>query len=376
MSEYQYYEFRAIDRPLTEEEQRAVSKLSSRVDMSPSHAIFVYNYSDLPASAEDLLARYFDAMFYIANWGSCQLMFRFPKKVIVLEQMQPYFQPPFVVEDFVSLTEQGEYVILNIEWHEEAPDWGWVEGEGWLSRLMSLRDEILRADYRLLYLAWLKAITLEPEILDTVQEPPVPPGLGQLSSGLRAFVELFELNEHLVAAAAEASGSPAKVTEAQLRQAIGRLSPQAREAWLLRLAQGREPQLSVAFKRELLKLLDRPQPEQPARRTIGDLWTAAERIEKEVQAKRAAEAQARHLKKMESLAAREGQLWQEVMNLIRQKKGNAYDQAVAHLKDLRDLAQHQNQEATFQARLNTIYRDYRSLSALLRRLRNAKLYEL
>ena len=79
MSEYQYYEFRAIDRPLTEEEQRAVGKLSSRVDLSPSHAIFVYNYSDLPARAEDLLARYFDAMFYIANWGSCQLMFRFPE---------------------------------------------------------------------------------------------------------------------------------------------------------------------------------------------------------------------------------------------------------------------------------------------------------
>ncbi len=102
----------------------------------------------------------------------------------------------------------------------------------------------------------------------------------------------------------------------------------------------------------------------------------AERIEKEVQAKRATEAQARHLKKMESLAAREGQLWQAAIDLIKQKKGNAYDQAVTHLKDLRDLAQHQGQEATFQARLNTIYRDYRSLSALLRRLRNAKLYEL
>jgi hypothetical protein len=218
-------------------------------------------------------------------------------------------------------------------------------------------------------------MTLE-EVLDTVEEPPVPPGLRQLSTGLQTFIERFELDEYLVAAAAEASGSPDTIDEAQLRQAIGRLSPQAQTAWLLRLAQGREPQLSVAFQRELLKLLDRPQPEQPARRTIGDLWTAAERIAKEVQAQHAAEAQARHLKKMVSLAAQEGQLWQEVIDLIEQKKGNAYDQAVAHLTDLRDLAQHRSEEATFQARLNTIYRDYRSLSALLRRLRKANLYEL
>ena len=86
MSEYQYYEFRAIDRPLTEEEQAAVGKLSSRVDLSPTHAIFVYNYSDFPARAEEILARYFDAMLYMANWGSCHLRFRFPKNAVDLEQ--------------------------------------------------------------------------------------------------------------------------------------------------------------------------------------------------------------------------------------------------------------------------------------------------
>lgn len=376
MSEYQYYEFRTIDRPLTEEEQQAVGKLSSRVDLSSTHAVFVYNYSDLPARAEDLLARYFDAMFYIANWGSCQLIFRFPKKAVDLEQMQPYLQPRFVVEEFVSVTESGEYVLLNIQWHQEESEWGWVEGEGWLSRLLGLRDEILRTDYRLLYLTWLKGTDMEPETLDTIEEPPVPPGLGQLSSGLRAFIELFELDEYLVAAAAEASGSPDTISEAQLRQAIGHLSPQAREEWLLRLARGNEPQLSTAFYRELLKQLDRPETESPARRTIGDLWAAADRLRKEAQAKRVAKARAAHLKKMERLAAQEGQLWQEIIDLIQQKKGKAYDQAVAHLKDLRELARHQNEEAAFQARLNSIYRDYRSLSALRRRLGNAKLYEL
>ncbi|MBE7554283.1 MAG: hypothetical protein HS126_24750 [Anaerolineales bacterium] len=167
-----------------------------------------------------------------------------------------------------------------------------------------LRDDILRGDYRLLYLAWLKAITLEEEMLETVKEPPVPPGLRQLSPGLRAFIELFELDEHLVAAAAEASGSPEVVSEADLRRAIGQLSREQAEAWLLRLAQG-EAQLSVAFNRELAKLSDRPQPNPPTRRTISDLFTATERVEKEIRAKRAAEARVRHLKRWSHwLAAR------------------------------------------------------------------------
>ncbi|MBN1995061.1 MAG: hypothetical protein JW953_20370 [Anaerolineae bacterium] len=374
MSEYQYYEFRAMDRPLTEEEQVAVGKLSSRVDLSPTHAIFVYNYSDFPARAEEILDKYFDAMLYMANWGSCQLMFRFPQNMIDLEQVKAYCVPA-IIDEFISFTKKGDYVVLNIEWHEEEAEWGWIEGEGWLPRLMGLRDDILRGDYRLLYLAWLKAITLDEEILDEVEEPPVPAGLRQLSAELRTFVELFELDEHLVAAAAEASGSPKNVSEAQLRQAIGQLSTETRETWLLRLAQG-EPQLSVAFNRELLKLMEQPQQAPLSRRTIGDLFAATDRMQKEAQDKRAAEARARHLKKMESLAAQESRLWQDVINLIEQKSGKSYDQAVVHLLDLRDLAQYQEQQSVFQSRLNKVYQDCRHLSGLLRRLRNAKLYDL
>jgi hypothetical protein len=35
MSEYQYFEFQAIDRPLTAEEQETVARLSSRVHPHP-----------------------------------------------------------------------------------------------------------------------------------------------------------------------------------------------------------------------------------------------------------------------------------------------------------------------------------------------------
>jgi hypothetical protein len=70
MSEYQYYEFQAIDRPLTPEEQEAVSRLSSRVDPHPWRAVFTYSYSDFPADPEKILAQYYDATCCIWPTGA------------------------------------------------------------------------------------------------------------------------------------------------------------------------------------------------------------------------------------------------------------------------------------------------------------------
>jgi hypothetical protein len=46
MSEYQYYEFQTIDCPLTPKEQAEIKELSSRVKLTQTQAIFLYNYGD------------------------------------------------------------------------------------------------------------------------------------------------------------------------------------------------------------------------------------------------------------------------------------------------------------------------------------------
>ena len=46
MSEYQYYEFQAIDRPLTAKEQEQIKALSSRAQVTPTQATFLYHYGD------------------------------------------------------------------------------------------------------------------------------------------------------------------------------------------------------------------------------------------------------------------------------------------------------------------------------------------
>ena len=100
MSTYQYYEFQAIDRPLNEEEQQAVARLSSRVAPHPWRATFVYHWSGFPGTPAEVLLKYHDALLYAANWGSRQLMFRFPRTALDLDAAA-YCQP-LIVRDYLS----------------------------------------------------------------------------------------------------------------------------------------------------------------------------------------------------------------------------------------------------------------------------------
>jgi hypothetical protein len=61
MSEYQYYEWLCIDRPLTAAEQSAVDRLSSHIEASATGASVEYNWGDFKHDPLQVLARYFDA---------------------------------------------------------------------------------------------------------------------------------------------------------------------------------------------------------------------------------------------------------------------------------------------------------------------------
>src|SRR5438132_10072714 len=49
MSEYQYYEFQAIDRKLGEKELRALRDLSTRASITPTSFVNEYNFGDFAA---------------------------------------------------------------------------------------------------------------------------------------------------------------------------------------------------------------------------------------------------------------------------------------------------------------------------------------
>ena len=69
MSEYQYYEFRAVDRPLTEREMEELRALSTRAAISATSFQNEYNYGDFRGDPLELMPKYFDAFVYVSNWG-------------------------------------------------------------------------------------------------------------------------------------------------------------------------------------------------------------------------------------------------------------------------------------------------------------------
>jgi hypothetical protein len=64
MSEYQYYEFLAIDRPLTADEMDELRELSTRATITPVSFTNEYNWGDFEGSPDELMERYFDAHVY------------------------------------------------------------------------------------------------------------------------------------------------------------------------------------------------------------------------------------------------------------------------------------------------------------------------
>ncbi len=371
MSEYQYYEFQAIDRPLTPEEQAIVARLSSRVEPHPRQAVFVYNYGNFRGDPAEILTQYYDALLYIANWGSRRLMFRFPSSVLDLKGVQAYCRPP-IVEDYISCSTVGEYAVLNIEFRDEERG-GWVAGEGWLPSMIGLRDDILRGDYRALYLAWLKMPEVE-DLLDSVVEPPVPPGLNDLSPALRSFMEFFAIDELLVQVAAEASSDRRATSDDWLRETIVQLPAEERDAFLLRLVRG-EPHLPVELNQRLRQLAPMPGPEPYSPpRTVEQLLTEVQEKRRRERIRLAQEAKAERVQELETLAQRQAQVWQEVDALIQKSQSQAYQQAVQLLVKLQEVAVYQGQEAAFQERLNHVHDRYRSRHSLLDRLRKAGLH--
>ncbi|MCW6050836.1 hypothetical protein K4039_12230 [Lyngbya sp. CCAP 1446/10] len=386
MSEYQYYEFQSVDRPLTQSEQEAISKLSSRAQISSSRAIFLYNYGDFPGQEKQVLIKYFDAMFYIANWGSLQLMFRFPKGLIDIELMQKY-----CVEDIVEVSEINDFVILEISINEEEGFDGWIEGEGNLSSLIGLRQEILQGDYRLLYLAWLKGITYLDELDDEDEderddddenddenddkeglEPPVPPNFGKLSSSLQAFIDIFEVDEHLLKAAISASVTKPSIPESSITEAIKKLDRSEVDTLLLRLLKG-ESNLSIELRNKLSAMIEVKQDQNPGKRTIRQLLASAEKEEKQEEERRGKEAKAARIKELEALAKRETAVWEDIDALIQKGTSSSYDEVVPLLLKLQDLAEYQKQTVKFFTLVQQLHNKYSSRSALKRRLLKANL---
>ncbi|MCC6187830.1 MAG: hypothetical protein IT318_02255 [Anaerolineales bacterium] len=366
MSEYQYYEWQTVDRLLTGAEQDAVSQLSSHIDVTASQAVVTYDWSDFKHDPRKVLARYFDAHLYFANWGTRILMFRFPAG-----WLDEALVAPCLVEDMIQLSTEGKSRILEFSFEEE-PEWDNFEGE--LSGLVGLRNDLLGGDYRCLYLGWLKALSLLSKVEQNgLEEPPVPAGLAKLTPALRHFADFFHLDPHLIKSAAAASpAQAATVSDAALRKAIRTLTRAEGDDYLLRLLQG-ETGLSHTLRRRLQSEVKAPLRPAGGGRTAEELFSGARRAKRQDAERKAAEAEKRRIAALEKLAQKEEQTWQTVEAQLAERHWTYHAKAIEQLQQLRDLADHRKTRADFNRRLKTLRERHKERASIMKRLAEARL---
>lgn len=197
MSEYQYYDFRAIDRALTKAEMAELRSVSTRAVITSTSFTNRYEWGDLKADPLKLLGKRFDVFLYVANWGTRELYLRLPPELVDCKALRA-----ILPGEAAQVRKSGNSVIVAFE--NQFEDGDWDDGTGWMGSLMSLRSELLRGDIRCLYLGWLLCAQNE-EFAEDDLEPAVPAGLGELSAPLRSLIEFLGMDEDLVEVAASAS---------------------------------------------------------------------------------------------------------------------------------------------------------------------------
>lgn len=372
MSEYQYYEWQTLERPLTATEQKAVNGLSSHIDVTSNQAIVTYQWGDFKHDPIQVLAKYFDAHLYSANWGTRRLAFRFPKGLLDMAAIEAYCD-----EDHLTLNTIGDVQVLEFEMDEEEGFDEWIEERGLLSTFGRLRDDLIQGDYRALYLAWLKTMLLEsgyydededdPENFFSDPEPPVPAGLKQLTPPLQALLDFFEIDPFLVSAAAELSPNLSSAQQADFSPLISRLTRPECDAFLLKIVNG-EPGAVAALRKRLLSFEKAQTIPQTSPRAFGELLKSAEKLRKTAAKRQAEEKRKQHIAEMQELAKREAQTWQEVENTLESGyTASNYDHATNLLARLQQLADFQGTQANFDTRLGKLIEKYKTRTALMGR---------
>jgi hypothetical protein len=343
MSEYQCYEFVALDRPLTSKQMAELRAISTRAEITPTRFWNEYQWGNLKADPAQLVERYFDAHLYFANWGTHRLMLRIPTARVDGKRLRPFF-----VGDAACARVAGASLVLDLRSEDEEPDY-YEESQGSLAALAPLRAELMRGDLRVAYLAWLLAVQTGG-IAENHPAPPAPPGLSELTAAQAAMVEFLRIDEDLIVAAAEGSEEPSDELPA-LREWALALAPRAKDEWLRRAIE--DPDLTLGS--ELLRAFRAEVTPTGAAgpRTVRELLANAEKYrekreraetERAEKAKKAAEAARK--RRLDALAKGIDTAWAKLEALVEKSD---YEEALKLATDLRDLAKRGGASAAFAA---------------------------
>ena len=375
MSEYQYYEFQAVDRPLDEADREALRAVSTRARITATSFTNHYEWGDFRGDPKRFMARWFDLHLYLANWGTRRLMIRLPKRLVDRSRLESLL----FGSDMAELVETSDWLILDIlDDSEPGDDEDWDDGSGWLAALAPLRTDLLSGDWRTFYLLWLAGVEYGGWREDALE--PLS-GIGPLTGALRAFAEFFRIDPDLVEAAAEAYGGIADgdLSADAIGAAVAAMSGGEKTELLRRAAEG-DPHVGAEIRRRARRTASAADSAaQTARRTVSDLRRRAAAIR---EGREAAETERREAERLrlerEAVEARRARIialrrrgeavWDEIETEVDRRHASGYDRAAALLFGLKALAEDDGAAAAFGARLDGVRRRHSRKWGFIKRL--------
>lgn len=202
MSEYQYYEFLAIDRPLNEKQLDEIRKISSRATLTSTHFVNEYQWGDFKGNPQKFIEKYYDVFLYYANWGTRQFMLKIPAGLIDEKTALEYSK---ISDNCLTAERVGEHIILDFMVEsEDGEDWEEMEGLS-LTALLPIREMLIEGDLRPLYLGFLAGV-MSGGVNPKAMAPAVPEGLGKMNGGLKSLADFLRISDVLLEAAGTESG--------------------------------------------------------------------------------------------------------------------------------------------------------------------------
>lgn len=422
MSEYQYYEFQTVDRSLTSVQMRELRAISSRADITAKTFTNTYDFGSFSGDARKMMEAYYDAHVYVSNFGTVVFMLRLPRTVLPDNVLNEY-----AIEYGLDWWTTDEHTILEWKRIDDESSGEWMEGEGWMGRLLPIRDELVRGDYRSLYLAWLSSIVYgspeddaeekyedeeddeypddseeddtdapddsedeeDPEEEDDYvpnkrrKEPPIPAGLGALTTAQSALVEFISVDSDLITAAAGASPEVSANANSAEKMAewVAQMPEQEVRSIVRRILEGEGLWVQTELQSRYYRSGSSAQAKAGgSRRTAAELLTLAAQAEiarkqreKEERERKQKENDRKRQAYLVGLVPRFADLWAKVNALVEEQKATPYDQACTLLVDLHAAYSQAGRRPEFDAEFAKFLGKYSRSTALVRRFKEAKL---
>jgi hypothetical protein len=296
MSEYQYYEFQTVDDRLSEKEMQELRSYSTRAHITPTSFTNQYDWGNFKGDADAWMEKYFDGFLYLANWGTREVQLAVPAKLLPADTAQRY-----CFSNAASSRERSGKLILTFLTDEEAHE-EWIEGEGNLSSLLQIRNELAQGDLRSLYLGWLMGVQAG-ELTEEEEEPPVPPNFDALSGPQANLADFFRLDPDLLTVAAQnCPHTREEVAKHQeLSSWVAALPSHEKDNIILRLMTGEETKVGMELQSRFRRQHDtNDSPAGEKRRTVAELLASAEARRCERQQEQARKSRSKNLLKNKS----------------------------------------------------------------------------